>query len=96
MSLQDLESILNDFKKQGLNFLEVKADYKVQYVLKDFIYTLTGFTNEYNNFDLLYIDNGKLNIIEDGRYKYIIMREKDQYKVWSNDILELPTQKLLR
>lgn len=96
MSLKELESILTDLKKRGLNSLEVKADYKVEYVLKDFIYALTGFASNINTFDILYIDNKSLNIIEDGRYKYIIMRENETYKVWSNNILVMPSDKLLK
>lgn len=95
MSYEALETILIDLKSKGMNFLKVKSDKQVEYVLQDFIYVLTGLTSSENVFDIVYIDNNRLNIIDDGRYKYIIIRDNTEYKVYSTDILSLPTQKIL-
>jgi hypothetical protein len=96
MSLQSLEPIFSDLKKKGLNYISIKSEPKVEYVLKDFIYAITGMPSDETIYDILYIDNNKLNIIEDGRYKYIIIRNNNDYSVLDTSILNYPIIELLK
>lgn len=95
MSIEALENIIIELKKRDLRFLSVKAEPKVKLVLEDFLFVLTGMTSSDSNFDILYIDNNQLNIIEDSRYRYIIIKDADKYKVISRDILNRPTETIL-
>lgn len=96
MSIQKLEKILLDFKQRGLRYIDIKSDKKVEYVLQDFIFVLTGLTSSKNIFDILYIDNNKLNVLEDARYQYIIIRKDDNYSIIDTNIINYPTNELLK
>lgn len=96
MSLSELENILNSLKEKNLRFLSIKSDDKVKLVLEDFLYVLTGLKSSDTNYDILYVDDGVVNIIEDSRYKYVIYKQQNKYNLISTEILYEPTQLLLR